>query len=196
MPKIILFNGPPRSGKDTATFIACASVHNAVHYRFASPLKRAVHELFGLKDVPEEMFNKRKSDHQDLMHGMTPREAYIWMSEEVARPKFGQDFFARSAVTAITKICQEKGSDVVIISDCGFQIEVDHLVDSFGEDNLSVVRLMRNDRTFENDSRGYVEHPVPYHNYIVMNNGTMKQFKDSVIKVVGDILCNQGKAHG
>ncbi|NBT57517.1 hypothetical protein EBT16_01920, partial [bacterium] len=74
-PKIIVFNGPPRSGKDTAV----EAVMNdellvdfaPMHLKFAEPLKRAVHALIGQPDAELEQFSEVKDSYVDDFFGFT-----------------------------------------------------------------------------------------------------------------------------
>ena len=174
MPKIILFNGPPRSGKDTCTKMALEYLgHRAVHYRFASPLKKAIHALFGMPYIGDEHFDSRKNTPSPLFLGLTPGEAYIWLSENAVKPKFGSDFFAKVAVTAITNMMADH--EVVVISDCGFKEEVQALLDAFGADNILLVHLYRAGTSFEGDSRSYVGEGLEIINEAdIHNNGSLE----------------------
>ena len=183
--KIILFNGPPRSGKDTATDFAMKHLgKRGVHYRFAAPLKDATHALFGLK-VSREHFDQCKNVPSELFLGMSPREAYIWMSEGAVKPKFGKDFFAKIAVHIISEriVSSGKSDGVVVVSDCGFAEEVDAIVDTFGAENVAVVHIKRPGTDFANDSRSYITN-VDCQKYLIHNNGGLGDFKDQVIATV------------
>lgn len=184
--KVVLFNGPPRCGKDTATDLSISILGHtkAGRYRFAEPLKDAVHSLFGMSNVLLEHFDSVKGDPQESLFGMTPRDAYIWMSEEVVKPKFGTDFFARIAVRRINHVFG-KGPygdfTAVVISDCGFQSEIDLLSKEFGAENVLLVRLHRVGRTFAGDSRSYIEHS---NSIDLENDGTMGELKERLTKIL------------
>lgn len=181
--KVILFNGPPRSGKDTAsqaTQIILERAKKSVYaYRFAEPLKDAVHALFGMAGIMVEHFDGLKDVKLGQMFGMSPREAYIWLSEECVKPRFGKDFFAHVAVNHLKSF----GNITVVVSDCGFQEEVDVLIAHFGADNVALVHLLREDTSFQNDSRRYVEH-IPERSYVINNNGTIADLSNSIEKVL------------
>lgn len=189
--KLILFNGPPRSGKDTSAamamnFLAEKSCFGAYgyHYRFAEPLKDAVHALFGLAWVDTEHFNDQKSTKLDILFGMTPRAAYIWLSEQCAKPKFGNDFFAKVAVNRLKNFA----SATVVISDCGFQPEVDVLINEFGRENVHVIHVHRMGCDYKEDSRGYIKHPDLDHMYFLRNDGTMEHLREDVYTILRSII--------
>lgn len=180
--KVILFNGPPRSGKDTASDFAMDILGNrGAKHRFAAPLKNAVHAMFGFADVKEEHFNSVKDVPQDTFHGMTPRQAYIWMSEEVVKPKFGHDFWANVAVTSLKQLRRP----VVVISDCGFVEEANVLTKAFGKKNVAIVHLKRLGTSFANDSRSYIELAgCPL--YEIINDGSVSDLYDIVAHIIDD----------
>lgn len=196
--KIILFNGPPRSGKDTATQFALDCINGwgsmpfgimGFTYRMASPLKDAVHAMFGMPRIPEEHFDGVKDAAQDCFMGMSPREAYIWISEEVVKPKFGRDFWSKIAVNRIRGIFGDKSDTVVVISDCGFQEEVNILIDAFSADSISVVHMYRYGCSFFGDSRNYVKHPNDKERVFgVWNSGTKEDLKEEIYQLVGSII--------
>lgn len=192
MTKIVLFNGPPSSGKDTASDFTMAwlkqNSKNGIHYRFAAPLKDATHALFGLK-VGREHFNECKNVPSSLFLGMSPRQAYIWMSEEAVKPKFGKDFFAKVAVHLISEhiVASGKSDGVIVVSDCGFAEEVDALIEAFGAENVALVHLKRPGTDFTNDSRSYINR-VNCQKYLINNDGGFTDFKDKVIETIEAIL--------
>lgn len=180
MKKIILFNGPPRSGKDTATGFALEYLGcRGVQYRFAAPLKDAIHGLFGMPSILLEHFDAVKDEPNEKLFGMTPRNAYIWLSEEVVKPKFGKDFFTRVAINAIKSM----GDNIIVISDCGFAEEAEGLIKEFGAENIIIVRLHRRGTSFANDSRNYISHPE-CKEYAILNNGSFEHLQLSVREIL------------
>lgn len=177
--KIILFNGPPRSGKDTASIIALRALgNNAIGYRFAEPIKDAVHALFGMRGLLAEHYDPVKDEPSDDFLGMTPRDAYIWLSEQAVKPQFGPEFFTKVAIRKIRRMAKPLQ---VVVSDCGFQPEVDGMLNEFGEENVLVIKLVRPGCDFSKDSRGYVMAP----NYsIVENDSTTGALRDTVTTLV------------
>lgn len=180
--KIVLFNGPPRSGKDTATDFAMDILGNrGAKYRFAQPLKNAIHAMFGYADVKVEHFNSVKDVSLDAFHGMTPRQAYIWLSEEVVKPKFGHDFWANVAVTSIKQLKKP----VIVISDCGFVEEAKLLINAFGKENVAIVHLERNGTDFSKDSRNYIS-VEGVSLYRIVNDGTVHDLYANIAMLLGE----------
>lgn len=160
--KVIVFNGPPGVGKDTAVK-ACLSYlythtpwYQARHMKFAEPLKRATHMLYGLNhwdwdhfDKPE--FVKYKNVPCGEFMGMSPREAYISMSENYAKtidPLFF-GWIARRKMGATT-------SSVFMFSDSGFIDELTPIVDWVTPSSLMIVELHAEGKSYSGDSRGYI----------------------------------------
>lgn len=157
--KIVLLNGPPRCGKDTAAMGLLNHFHsqkrNAYHHKFASPLADGLRGMFGI-DPGRWMYlyATAKEEACDELLGMSPREAMIWLSEDVMKPEFGGDVFGRLAANAITTL----PSGTIVISDCGFPKEIVPvaLLPSVGWRNLLIVNVHRPGCSFKGDSRGYI----------------------------------------
>lgn len=103
------------------------------------------------------------------------------MSENVIKPSFGKDAFGKAFVNSLP----EEG--IVFVSDSGFPEELQPVIDHVGSDNVLVVRIQREGCSFEGDSRDYLtpemfEDKVQF--YQVMNNGTEKEFLESVEELV------------
>ena len=185
MPKIILFNGPPRSGKDTATKFALRELGAfGAHYRFAAPLKDAAHALFGMSGIDTEHFDEMKDCPRLSFFGMKPRDVYIWLSEEVVKPKFGRDFFTKVAI----KKLNEYPDQVVVISDCGFVEEVQGLAEAFGAENITMVFIQRDGTNFQNDSRSYLNDVPCRKHFTINNNHGFDYLIDRIRDVIYDVI--------
>jgi hypothetical protein len=164
--RVIFFNGPPNCGKDTAVKAIMDDVKFqgsvlAAHNKLTEPLKKGVHALFNMiyswdyYDDPKVASDKNVGLVSLL--GMSPREAYIWMSEEVMKPKFGEDVFGQLALNTIRK---DKRVELHLFSDSGFVYEACPIVDFIGPHNCMVVEIhaTRNGvpLTFKGDSRSYI----------------------------------------
>jgi len=176
-PKIFLFNGPPGSGKDTAAAMMgkTLTAHQVDYsvYSFAAPLKRATHALFGV-NAPEKAFEGTKDSPTDEFLGLSPREAYIKLSEEAVKPVWGNDFFANVAVSVIGRMkCH------VVITDCGFQNELDVLADKLSTHRVILLKMFRNGHDYVRDSRSYVEMD-PASTYHVHNNGSLTDLQEEI----------------
>lgn len=160
--KIIVFNGPKGVGKDTAAIAALPPlrVHYKGHYgavevmKMSEPLKKGVHSLFSLFYSPAhyDQHPVEKDTTHPLLFGMSPREAYIWLSDAVIA-EFGE---AAVAKLALNKIHNSKGLQCVMFSDSGIYEEQLALIDYAGEHNYMIVEIRSPDHTFAGDSRIYL----------------------------------------
>lgn len=161
--KIILFNGPPRVGKDTAVRLALGYLfQNAAYLKaqrmsFADPLKRTTHQLYGVFESPTHFAGENKDEPTTSFFGKTPREAYIEVSEKMVKPVLGDQHWGRVASVYM----QRQGHcNLFLFSDSGFVEELRPLVMRFGPTNIAIVELTgtRDGEpcTFVGDSRDYI----------------------------------------
>lgn len=156
--KIIILNGAPSSGKDTIAGYLRDRL-NFTQMEVKSELFDIATMLSGISSVDwfnryDDRENNLKEVSWDRLGGLSQREFLIKISEDWMKPVFGKDVFAKKLRDRI------KSSDgkEFVISDSGFQKEVDILVDEFGEENVYLARLHRDGCAFSNDSRGYLNH--------------------------------------
>lgn len=161
--KLILLNGAPRSGKDTAAqLIVNALTHfdsldRPLHVKLSKLLKDCTHRFYGLCDVAHDYFEHRKDEPNETLHGLTPRQAYINMSELLIKPVHGKGFLGAELAKRLGRQDEVFGPDssrTAVISDCGFVEECEELVKLHPEAIL--IRLHRPGYGWENDSRGPV----------------------------------------
>ncbi len=83
--KIILVNGPPRSGKDTIGQLLCQRLPLVLD-KFARKLKEAAHALYGMPELPHDHFEACKDTPLEQFFGKSPRQVYIAVSETYFKP--------------------------------------------------------------------------------------------------------------
>ena len=205
---IVIFNGPPGSGKDEAASLYKRELgfHSLSfkHVLFKETIKH-----FG---VSEEWFmegyndreQKEKKEHS--LGNRSRREAMIYMSEEVIKPNHGKDFFGVQVASEIKK------SVNYAISDGGFVEELVPLVNKVGNKNIVIVQLTRDNCSYSSDSRRYFNgkleleyvlgHKTEIENeyvldneknlltYRIHNNSSIAQFYDALKDVYSDIRKN------
>jgi len=153
LPTIILLNGPPGSGKDTAAEYI-ESQCPTWHVKMADPIKDACAVTFA---IPRAAVEDYKDQPCPAAGGQPLRPWLIDYSEEFMKPRFGAGIFG---ILLARKLKQEQfaipGSfPLVVVSDAGFGAEVDALRQHFIA-NYILIRLYRDGHTFENDSRSYI----------------------------------------
>lgn len=155
---VVLFNGPPRCGKDTAGNYLHTITPRSRPMKFAGTLKRSVHMDFGLPyGLPDDAFEQCKDQPHPAFFGMTPREAYIQKSEQRQKPFLGPDIYGRCALRRVWRSYQE-GIRVFYFTDSGFELEAWPIVHEIGEENTLLCRIHADKRgkTFAGDSRSHI----------------------------------------
>lgn len=197
---IIVFNGPPGSGKDEASnFLATNCGFKSLSFKYQLFL-----ETFKLFGVSEEWFMNGYDDRtikerpEELLGGRSRRQALIYTSEDVLKPKFGKQIFGLQAAKQINLV------DNYCFSDCGFAEELLPIINTAGAKNISLVQLFRDGCSFRGDSRRYVngtniideiviDHETPINpeeilpepfdmiqTYRIFNNGSIAEFHQAV----------------
>ncbi len=159
--KIILVNGPPRCGKDTVGGIIVKGRvvgWEARTDKFARIIKERTHALYGLINSdtlcpqPYDYYETCKDRPNTYFLGLSPREAYIEVSEFM-KQTHGHDIWGKLLLEDLLRRDQP---DVLVITDSGFQPEVEVLIRQWGAENFTLLRLHREGCDFSNDSRNYV----------------------------------------
>lgn len=148
--RVLMLNGPPGSGKDTAAELL--KIHQFQHHEMKQVLHTLVREYCELtQEEWSEMYRREnKEAPQEKLGGKTPREVMIHLSEKIIKPLHGEDFFAQKAADKLAP--NQRNA----ISDCGFPAEIAVMKERFGKENVLLVRLHRDGCDFSNDSRNYV----------------------------------------
>lgn len=157
MTKIILLNGPAGSGKDT---IADHLVQEYPCMFSKQSFKESLYELtagyFGVSlgyIIEQNSDRVTKETPNKFLGGKTPREALIYASEDVYKPRYGKSVFGQKAKQRLVQ------SMTNVFSDSGFIEEAEPLLEQVGTDNMICVQIERDGCSFENDSRDYVGVP-------------------------------------
>lgn len=180
--KILLLNGPPRSGKDTVAQMIKDHSSSHVHLeKFAHPIKTAVPLAYS---IPLDHWRQHvdTTSNKDLpcteLFGKTPREVQIAFSEEFLKPLHDQSIFGELLARRIERINFEWFTSVVV-SDSGFEEEARVIIDKYGAENVQLWRIMREGCDFKGDSRGYIDLGIRM--YDIPNEGSLDDLRDLVI---------------
>ena len=164
MVKVILFNGPPGCGKDTVVqHLLDAYPEVFRSQRFALTLKAGLHTLLGL-DEDDAAFEDCKDKPIAEFFGRSPRELYIWVSERVMKPAFGDECFGHIWLRKYhdwIKWVPDDENTIVLVPDCGFAPEINPLINHFGAENILLIRIYRQGHDFSSDSRSYITGVLP-----------------------------------
>jgi len=148
---IVIFNGPPASGKDEA-----ASLYKEKfgfgNLSFKYQLFKETIKHF---DVDKRWFMEGYNDRDQkekkefALQGMSRREAMIHVSEDIIKPKKGLDYFGRSVAEEI----EEENN--YALADGGFVEELEPIIEKVGAENIVIVQLTREGHDYSSDSRKY-----------------------------------------
>lgn len=197
---IILFNGPPGAGKDiSADFF---KEQGFKHLSFKYQLYKETIKYFG---VDEKWFmdgyNNRETKEMPSVYlgHMSRREAMIYVSENIIKPKKGLDYFGQLVANEIDP------TKNYCISDGGFIDELVPVINKIGTENFILVQLTRKGCDYSSDSRRYFDGNVvfeyinqfqtpienkyvlpkkfPVRTYRIHNNGTLEEFYGVLNKI-------------
>lgn len=165
-----------------------------------------------LKEIPCEMFPKHKKHslkqyffallfvigavfnigYLMSLGYYSSREALIHVSEDVMKPKYGQDYYGRKFLEKV-----ERGSErYSFASDGGFAFEVLPLLTAGYQ--VVVAQLERSGATFEGDSRTLLnEDDFKAYNNIkfttISNNGSLDELYENIREFAFDLVLNTTK---
>lgn len=188
-PQIVFVNGPPRSGKDTVGDIIRTQGRGFfVICKFAQELKERTHGAYNLRiatgeALPHNFFEKVKDKPSRYFEGLTPRQAYISMSEEYFKPKFGADIFGRWLRRRILNTTAK--ADGFIITDSGFAEEAVPIVKAFDAKNCVLLCVLRKNCDFKGDSRSYLDlKPLGVKRHFIRNDGSIQDLFNELLREV------------
>lgn len=120
------------------------------------------------------------------------REAMIYISEIVVKPRWGQDWFGKERVRKIKKyesVVVVRHSELIFTDDsCAFVDELHPLIEYLGQENILLIRIHRDGFTFDGDSRSYIPDGVITNTVDIYNNATEQEYFYQVKKIVGGWL--------
>jgi hypothetical protein len=155
---IVGFNGPPESGKDSLAEGLAGVIENLhnIPVKFESlsmPLRKIAYAAVDFKgDLDGPDYARFKTTEFSEL-GVTGRQLMIDVSEKFLKPTYG--------ISVMAKLLIERNAEfhgLLLIRDCGFQCEVDPLIQWAGSENFFIARCHRPTKNFANDSREYVYH--------------------------------------
>lgn len=175
--KLIILNAPKGCGKDVAAEHLVKVMYNHHHVEFKTPVKELVKSFYSLTDKEHELLYRRENKEvpQSCLMGKSIRDCYIHVSENVIKHTFGRDVFGVLLANSL-----EDG--VSVASDGGFIEEVEAVAKEIGKENILIVQIHSNGKSFEGDSRSYLY--VDGVRTVSVNNLFTPQFFEDVERVV------------
>lgn len=172
---VFVFNGPPRSGKDSlvntiakyedydvtsfkhilyfCTFDwlkihAKLPMHERTFEDFMETYDHRTSQVINNESVHEWYKDYPLYETCDGKLTLSKRQALIHVSENVYKPRYGKSYFGEETNRTISK----SSKDTVLISDGGFYDEFK----AIAQHNVTIFRIHRNGCNFDNDSRNYI----------------------------------------
>jgi hypothetical protein len=198
----ILFNGPPRSGKDEAKLVVRSLLYQYFNKEDISPhimsfstvLQKAVPALYGIQqDEWDERYNSDMKDEPwKRLFGFSQRQALIQLSEDYLKKQHGCNVFAMIMTNLVANIKSQYGDmkNNIFLMDTGFNAEFAMFVDYVGKDNCLLVKVYRPGSDFSNDSRRYID--AVYHQgvdtLISVNSKGLDEWRSTVTDSIMPII--------
>jgi hypothetical protein len=149
---LIMLNGPPRSGKDTAAKIIMKYLDSVKHYKLSRPLKNGVLEIFGINHSDRLYLEEFKDEPAAMLLGDTYRKTQIDLYLHLEKVYGGKIL----AQLAILNLNANRTTKHVVISDAGKTEEAQMMIAQYGN-TCRLIQLKRPGCTFDNDIREYVD---------------------------------------
>jgi hypothetical protein len=121
---------------------------------------------------------------------LTIREAMIYVSEVIIKPRWGQDWFGQERIRSMKlKQFYVPAGEVLFTDDsCAFVEELEPLIEYLGQENILLLRIHRDGFTFDGDSRNYIPDGVINNTVNINNNSTEQEFYNKVEVVVREFI--------
>lgn len=146
MTKILILNGPPRCGKDTAAD-AITEMFDAEHIKLSKPLKDFAHYVIG-GDL--EVLEQNKEKNLPI-YNMSYREMQIFLFQAIAKG-LGEQWLGKITARNI----RNSENDLFVMSDGGRPEDLEPLFRAFPSGSIMIVQIMREGCFFNNDIRQYI----------------------------------------
>lgn len=190
---IVGFNGPPQSGKDTlaqmlAEHMDQQGITSPVFLTSLSmPLREIAYCMVGvvgkqLEGEDYELFKKTLFSKPFMRLG---RQILIDISEKFVVPTYGPDAMVQLLLRNYEMLRDTNA--VLLIRDCGFQRELNPLIDAVGPDNLVLIRVERPYTDFGNDSREWVVNPLG-RTWEIDNNQDLDHLRTEAGRIYGRLV--------
>lgn len=186
--KLIITNGPPRSGKDTLCNLIRENItdQDLIPLSYKKTLYVGVARRYGLSVEAVFQMNADtliKDEPSPLFEGKSVRQALIYESEEVIKKELGPQGVAIQTFKLLEEeYGKERLKDAVLYcSDGGFNSELNAAYDFFGigVEDVYIIRMLREGCSFEGDSREFLDHP----DTVIRNDGEIEDLKSYLPRI-------------
>lgn len=194
--KVVLFNGPPRCGKDTLAGLLADKMDKqgvttpVLEVSLSTPLRRIAYAMTGwVGELDGDDYEKFKTVRFNEFGGILGRQVMIDVSERFLKPCYG----ARVMTDMLMhELMYREFDGVILVRDSGFQSEIDPLVSRYGIDNVYLVRVHRGGCDFANDSREYVNLTRSANQMELYNDGDLDDLRTEAGRIYGRLVNQMG----
>jgi len=180
---IILLNGPPRSGNDTAAEFIILMLGNSkvCHEKLSKPIKSSLRHIFNFNNTEMKALeaykdHKNRSEYGDLSwRGM--QIAMFEHLKETYGPEILGNLFQRRD--------RDNGKKHTVISDSGRKDEIEPIIAANPYKNIGLIELSRPGCSYDGDIREYIgRHRSIGHYERVDNKYDLELFKVQIKRVL------------
>ena len=212
-PIIILKNGPLKCGKDDAISMLTERGVPLERAECKTRLHEMVMNIFDVsetiywdlcnnrdtKEVPQSVYTitdsamyrlaavlprlREKLLSCESTYQLTPREAMIYVSECIAKPTFGKDYFGKYRLKGMVD-----NDTLYVDGSAAFVEELSPLIDLCGQSNILLLRIKGRGSFGDNDSRDYIPDGILENTVDIWNTGTLEEYFHKVYETVDKFL--------
>lgn len=179
MAKIMILNGPPRCGKDTAAeaIVSYFGFDVCKHVKFSAPLKDIASSILGYDQRTLEINKDKILQGNDISFRDAQIHTYIQLAQV-----YGEDWLGKWLVNSLDNYDHE----FFVVSDGGRAADIRSLLRVIAPNDLQIVQIMREGCTFSGDIRSYISaHNVRTRPIVNKNRET---FKAEMIDFAGEFF--------
>lgn len=152
--KMVLLNGPCGVGKKTAAKFLQRDL-GARRYKMIQPVRDAVMSLFNIDLVRwTNTINHYNTEPDEELYYDRPVDAVESLREDWVRTRYDTHLLGRLAVRHLR---EPTFARITVIDDVNDRDEVLPIIQTYGPTNCLLIRLYRNDCSFENEFGSYIE---------------------------------------
>jgi hypothetical protein len=161
------------------------------------PIKKAFAATVGLNITWRGDVEHWEAQKDEVIEGfgVSYRQWQIDFSEKFMKPLYGDDIFVK---LFISRMQRQQRDAIILVPDCGFDIEYQTLVREYGAENILVIKIYRPNTSFAGDSRGYLSVggkfvsglPDETGKYVAHTNnaGSKEEFETKILNLVKEWL--------
>lgn len=185
--KVVIFNGPPRSGKDAVSRMLVEHIEAQgvdipiLEESLSLPLRHIAYSMVG-QTYHESTYETFK-ETPFAEFGRTGRQLMIDASESFLKPTYGIEVMAKMLIERVKDF-----NGLLLIRDGGFQIEVDPICEAYGPQNVYIVNCYRNGCSFDGDSREYITHQHSRYRMQFWNQGSLDDLRTEAGRIYGRLV--------